>query len=144
MSERTPSEGEHELYVAKHLFRWEPPDVGYLRYDGDVDGPTSVELSERSRVFTLGPPCVFLLVDATKLGKLSADARRQSAQGSKDLKLRGIAVVSPSAAMRVVVGLVSRAVDLLNGNTDNPTRMFETEQEARAWIALRRAAVKKE
>lgn len=143
MTSRTPSEGEQEILVGNHLFRWEPPDIGYVRYEGDLDGPTSLELSERSRVFTLGQPCVFLLVDLSRLGKISAEARRQSAQGGKDLKLRGVAVVSASAAMRVIVGLVSRAIDLMNGNTDNPTRLFETEQDARAWIAMRRAAVKR-
>ena len=59
-----------EFFVGPHLFRFEPPDVGYLRYGGDVDGRLSSELSERSRVFTVGQPCIFLLVDITNVGKV--------------------------------------------------------------------------
>ena len=133
---------KNEVHVGPHLFRWEPPDIGYVSYRGNLDGPVIGELSLASRQFTLGQPCVFLLVDMSKVGKISAEARQESAKGSKDLNLRGIAVVGASTAMRLIAGLVSRAVDLVNGNTDNPTRFFESELEARTWIAARRIMVR--
>lgn len=133
---------DNEVRVGAHLFRWEAPDIGYIAYCGNLDGPTMGELSEQSRRFTLGQPCVFLLVDMTKAGKVTASARQQSAKGSKDLNLRGIAVIGASTPLRLISGLVSRAVDLLNRNTDNPTRFFETEEEARSWIATRRVLVR--
>jgi hypothetical protein len=112
------SEQGHQFYIGPHLFRFEPPDVGYLRYDGDVDGDLAGAM--------------------TKVGKVSAEARKRSGQGAKDLNLRGVAVVGASAAIRIVSALVSRAIDLVNGNIDNPTRFFETERDARVWIAQRR------
>lgn len=131
----------NEIRVGSHLFRWEAPDIGYIAYCGNLDGATMGQLSEESRRFTLGQPCVFLIVDMARAGKVSAAARQQSARGSKDLNLRGIAVIGASASLRLIAGLVSRAVDLVNRNTDNPTRFFETEAEARSWIATRRAMV---
>lgn len=144
MRSSSPLDAQYEVRVGGHLFRWEPPDIGYVSYLGDLQEPAAGEFSARSRRFTLGRPYVFLIVDMAKLGKISAEARKQSAQGSKDLNLRGVAVIGASASMRIVAGLVSRAIDLLNRNPDNPTRFFETEAEARAWIAARRIAIQKE
>lgn len=143
MSGRAPSDTAHEFFVGAHHFRWEPPDLGYLRYDGDMDAAMSAEITDRSRVFSLGLPCVFLLIDVRNLGKLSAEARARSGQGAKDLNLRGTAVVGASATIRVVVGLVTRAIELVYGNKENPTRFFDTEADARAWIAQRRQALSK-
>lgn len=136
-----PDDSHNELRVGPHLFRWEEPDIGYISYCGNLDGPAMGELSEQSRRFTVGQPCVFLLVDMSRVGKVSAAARQQSAKGSKDLNLRGIAVIGASTPLRLLAGVVARAIDVLNRNTDNPTRFFETEAEARSWIAARRALV---
>lgn len=130
-----------EIRVGPHLFRWEPPDLGYTTYGGDLDGETMRQLAVRSREFTLGKPRVFLIVDMSRIGKVSPDARKSSAAGSQELNLRGIAVIGASAPLRIIAGLVTRAVDLINRNADNPTRFFETEAEARAWIAGRRVAL---
>lgn len=138
---RAPGDNPNEIYVGAHLFRWEPPDIGYLCYRGDLDGPAMIALRDEGRRFTVGLPQVFTLVQMAHLGKVSMEARKQSAQGGKDVNMRGIAIVGASAPLRLISSLVSRAFDLLNGNTDNPTRFFETESEARAWIAARRTAL---
>ena len=130
-----------EIHVGTHLFRWEPPDIGYLSYFGDLDGKSMAALSQASRSFTLGKPRVFLLVDMSKVGSIAGDARRVAADGSKDLHFRGMAIIGASAHIRVIAGLVSRAVDLLHHKNDNPTRFFETEAQAREWIKGRREAI---
>lgn len=142
MSGSSTGDRPNEVRVGAHLFRWEPPDVGYTAYHGDLDGEAMVRLSTQSREFTLGQPRVFLLVDMTRIGKISAEARRASASGSTGLVLRGIAVFGASAALRIIAGFVARATDLMNRNNDNPTRFFETEAEARAWIDARRTALR--
>lgn len=143
MSGGVPANPANEFFVGPHFWRWEPPDIGYLRYDGDMTGELSTELTERSRAFTLGQPIVFLLVDVTRIGKVSAEARARSGQGAKDLNLRGTIIVGASASIRIVVGLVTRAIELVHGNKENPTRFFDTEAEARAWIAQRRELLHK-
>src|SRR3569832_313148 len=111
---RAMSDSSSEIYVGDHLFRWEPPDIGYICYRGDLDGPAMVALREQGRQFTVGRPRVFMLVQLAHLGKVSMEARRQAAQGGKDVNMRGIAGVSASAPMRLISSLVSRAYDLLN------------------------------
>ncbi len=140
MSDRSPDNRPQEIRIGAHLFRWEPPDVGYVCYHGDLEGESMFALSEQSRHYTLGRPHLFLLVDMAHVGKVSTEARQVLAQGGRDLNMRGIAVIGATGPMRIISSLVSRAVDLLNGNRDNPTRFFESESEARRWIGERRAA----
>jgi hypothetical protein len=130
-----------ELRIGPHLFRWEPPDTGYLAYGGDIDAAAMAEIGAESLKFTRGPPRVFLIVDMAKAGSISAGARKVAAENSAGIAFRGIAVVGASRPLRVLAGLVSRAVDIMHKNKDNPTRFFATEAEARAWIAERRRAV---
>jgi len=130
-----------ELRIGAHLFRWEPPDTAYLAYGGDVDAASMAEIADKSLQFTLASPCVFLIVDMAKAGSISAEARKVSANTSAGVAFRGIAVVGASRTLRILASLVSRAVDIMNKNIDNPTRFFATEAEARAWIAERRRAV---
>lgn len=141
MLDRSTGATACEFQFGPHLFRWEPPDLGILRYDGYVDAVMVRSLSAQSRGLLLAQPRVFMLVDVTRLTKISAEARRLSADGSKNLNLRGVAIVGASPVMRVVAGLVSRAVELLSHRADNPTRFFDSEREARAWIAARRSEI---
>lgn len=141
MSANLLDDPPNEVRIGLHLFRWEEPDTGYISYCGNLEGPAMGQLSELSRRFTVGQPWVFLIVDMSKVGKISAAARQQSARGSKDLNLRGIAVVGASTPLRLLAGVVARAIDLVNRNIDNPTRFFETEAEARSWIAARRSLI---
>lgn len=127
-----------ELRFGAHLFRWEPPDLAYVAYCGDLGGPTSAAMSQASRRFTLGKPRVLILIDMSRIGRIAKEVRRVSAEGSKDLAVRGTAIVGASPHQRVLANLVSRGVALLYGKSDNPTRFFTTEAEARAWIAERR------
>lgn len=138
MTEPSEAESPVEIWIGRHLFRWEPPDLGYVRYDGDMDAATQATYSEKSRQYTADKPHVFLIVDTSKLGKFTPEARRMSANGSKGLALRGIAIVGASRTLRVIAELASRGMDILNRNNNNPTRFFETEKEARKWIDSRR------
>jgi hypothetical protein len=139
MIENSAGDRACEIPFGSHVFRWEPPDFGYIVYDGYVDGPMVASFSTQSRPILLGKPWIFMLVDVTKLTKITSEGRKLSAQGSKDLNLRGVAIVGASPSMRVIAGLVSRAVEILGGSTNNPTRFFENEREAHAWIATRRS-----
>lgn len=141
MSQTPASTDPIEIKVGRHLFRWEPPDIGYVSYFGDLDADAAASLSAVSRQFTVGKPRIFLLVNLARVGQISKEARSSSAAGSKDLSIRGIAVVGAAGPIRVVVGLVTRAVELMQTKQDSPTRFFATEAEGRQWIAQRRRAL---
>lgn len=127
--------------MGSHIFRWEPPDLGYLSYFGDLDGQAAAELTEKTTQITRNQPYVFLLVNLSHIGSVSREARRNSATGSNGIAFRGTAIVGASTPIRILATLVARASDLLSHNVQNPTRFFETEAEARAWIDKRRRAI---
>jgi hypothetical protein len=130
-----------EFRAGEHLPRWEPPDVAFLAYIGDLDGDSAYQLSQVSRPFTLPTPYVLLLIDMSRVGKITPEARKCLTAGSRNVLLRGIAVCGASNAMRILSMLITRAVDVIYGYTDNPTRFFSNEAEARAWLVERRKAV---
>lgn len=138
MSGSSAGDRARDIYFGPHVFRWEPPDLGCLVYDGYVDGAMVKSLAAQTREFLLGVPRVFMLVNVSRLTRITAEARKLSAENSKGLNLHGVAIVGASPLMRVVAGLVSRAVELLREHRDNPTRFFENERDARAWFAVRR------
>jgi hypothetical protein len=129
-----------EFRVGEHLFRWEPPDVTFLAYVGDVDGDSAHRLAQIARKFTIPRPYIFALIDLSRVDKITAGARKSATEDSVGVPMRGVALFGASRAIRVLTSIVARAVDLIHGG-DNPTRFFATEAEARAWIAERRKVV---
>jgi hypothetical protein len=130
-----------ELWIGTHLFRWEPPDVAYTAYFGDLDGDAAATLGVEARKITASKPRLFLLVNLSKVGRISREARAQSAQGSQDLAICGIAIVGASAHVRIIAGLVGRAVEMMQRGKNAQTRFFNTEAEGRQWIDQRRQAL---
>lgn len=131
-----------EFRVGKHIFRWEPPDVTFLSYVGDFDGDSMHRLDQIARQFSVPRPYVLVLIDMSRVGTITAEARKRSAEDGIGVPMRGVAVFGASRAVRVVMSVVSRALDLFHGgHSDNPTHFFATEAEARAWIAERRKIV---
>jgi hypothetical protein len=55
--------------------------------------------------------------------------------------VRGLAVVGASFPIRAILSLVVKAIHILHKVAHNEVRFFETESEARAWLAERRAVV---
>lgn len=141
MTEHRSVDAPFEIRVGAQLFRWEPPDTGYVTYSGDLDGPTVTAFTGEVSKFTSRQPRVFTIVDVSKVGRVNADARKASARGGKDVPMRGIAIVGASAHLRIISSLVSRAMDALFRDIETPTRFFQTEAEARAWIAERKHAL---
>ncbi|MBK9259091.1 MAG: hypothetical protein IPM54_04580 [Polyangiaceae bacterium] len=131
-----PSEGWKPF--GSHTHRFEPPDVYFTRVNGNVTGDdmrTQVEairaLSQRA-----GRP-MFWLVDVSKMGTVSAEARQLAAAASKGEEqpiLGGSFIFGASFTTRVVVGMLLRAVRLIKPAKQRPTVFVETEAQARAFL----------
>lgn len=132
----------HEIAVGRHLLRWEPPDTMFITYHGDLDVEAFRRITEVSRPLTVPRPYVLILIDMSDVGRISAETRRHSPEGARGVTFRGIAIYGASPLMRTVSALVARATDILTGNTDNPTRFFANEAEARAFLDERRRALR--
>jgi hypothetical protein len=142
MSE-TPPKGEV-------LYRWEPPDTSFITYIGYITADHMHRLIEVSTPFSAGKKYTLLLVDLSRLTFVTREARaisgsmpRKGAAG-KGTPHRGIAIFGASFHFRAIANIGIRALNLLTGQTDNPTRFFDTEAAARAWLAERREQLRAE
>jgi hypothetical protein len=139
----TPPKGEI-------IYRWEPPDTSFITYIGHIGGDDMRRLVETSRPFSAGKKYVLLLVDLSRLGHVSPEARAisktQSRKGPAGQEgptpLRGIATFGASFHFRAIANIGFRAYNLLTRQTDNPVRFFDTEAAARTWLAERRQELK--
>jgi hypothetical protein len=89
-----------------------------------------------------GAPIVLQLVDLSRVGAVTADARK-AASAPPDVNVVGTAMFGASFHVRMLSKLATTAsaVLLKAKPTDMPVRFFDAEAEAVAWIQARRAEV---
>jgi len=83
---------------------------------------------------TNGCDSMYLLVDLSRVGRVSELGRKQGADGMLALNPRATAVVGADFHLRVVVTMITRATRLLHFGLRGPVRFFAREDEARAWL----------
>lgn len=105
---------------------------------GDIDAPVMLRMNEQLRRAAGGLEHVFLLVDQSRAGAVTAEARRLSVEGTKDLNIADSAVVGASFHMRVIMSLAVRVVNLIRKKKVQLPGFFATEADAREYIAERR------
>lgn len=124
------------------LQHWEAPDIVNVRYVGALRPEHLNAARDEAASWIRGVPYFFTLLDVTKLGAVSTEARRAMAQNGENAKhMRGIAIVGASFHFRALGNMVAKAIAILHRHADNPVRFFETEEEARAWLEERRQIV---
>lgn len=130
------------VYIGKHRFQHEPPDICHEDYVGEVSAQDVSAMFVQVERAAEGQPFVFVLANCSRATMLTAEARKLGAEGMRDprYKMRAIAVYGASYRMRVIIELLARvaAIFARSGGVDNPFRIFETEAQARAWLDVRR------
>lgn len=119
---------------------FEPPDIASIVWVGNVDEAEMVRIVDASWALAGEPPDLFLLAHVSRMGSVTAQARLAAAEGVRRTNVRGCAILGASFATRVLITLTDKITSLI-GPHDAPMRHFETEADARAWIAQRRAEV---
>lgn len=123
-----------EQHIGQHGASFEEPGLFVIRTQGDLGPEDIVGLAAFIHERAVGRRYLLVLGDARGLGEISAEARKAAVRVSKQLPYRGIALHGASFQARVVTRLLMGAAHLLFGSSDNPTRFFDTEAEARAWL----------
>jgi hypothetical protein len=123
----------------------EPPDVLFVAYVGDLDGPDILASEPEGVRLSEKLPYHLLLIDVSQLKSFSADARRVAAHSGGKTKsvLRGMAIFGASFHYRAIGTLIAKAAAILYRHENNPLRFFNTEAEARVWIAERQQVLTK-
>jgi hypothetical protein len=127
--------------VGQHAVRREPAEETLsIRLQGDLSGEDAWNLAHQMRLFLHdGERRLFLLLDASALGNIPPTTRKAIVDAVHDVPIAAGAVFGASFAQRVIATLTDRTSKLLRRGQPYETRFFATEEQARAWIAQKRA-----
>ncbi|HSF42269.1 MAG TPA: hypothetical protein VLT87_20875 [Thermoanaerobaculia bacterium] len=127
------------MVAGKHVTFFEEPDIIYLKFNGEVSNDEGFELLRRQLGYVEGRPRIFFLIDGENLEKIAPEARKAVAESLKEIPLHGMCVFAAPLKAKVITKLIITAVNLFRKDSSlNQVAFFDTEQEARDWIAARR------
>ncbi|MEZ4314570.1 MAG: STAS/SEC14 domain-containing protein, partial [Polyangiaceae bacterium] len=116
-----------EKRIGNHLVRFTEPNLFHIEFMGDV---SASELSELGDFFREAKDKVYLLVDASRIGSMSAEAKLV-----KKIPISaGSAVYGAGSKARLALSILNKVYMLVNLGKEIPLSFFETEPEARAWL----------
>lgn len=134
-----PRRGSSEAIV-----RFEAPDLLVSALTGDVSAADTARLAAEARRLTAGRSLVLVLIDISRLGTPTAEARRAALDGLRSVPTRGIALHGGSSRSRVLPSLVTTALELFSTRSQQcPVRFFESEAEGRSWLGQRREEIRR-
>jgi hypothetical protein len=126
--------------AGKHITYFEEPDIIYMKFGGAVTTDDAFELLRRQIAMAEDRKLLFFVIDAEDLDNIAPEGRKAVAETLKEIPLRGMAVIRAPLKAKVVTKLVITAINLFRKDSKlNPIAFFDTEEEARVWLAARRA-----
>lgn len=96
------------------------------------------ELTAKSNLAVVAGKSLFLLVDLREVKHVESAVRKHMSEWHQNARVVGSAHFGGSMPLRIIAGLVHNAVRLISRRII-PLVFADTEAEARAWIAARRA-----
>jgi hypothetical protein len=132
-------------YFDQCSVHFEPPDTTVIVVAGSITPEIIHQISVVVGAQARGKPYVLRLLDMSRVEGISAELRSASEQTGVIDAGRGMALFCGSIPLRIIAGSILRLKRLLTGRlTLDPIRTFDTEAEARAWLARRRREVRRE
>jgi hypothetical protein len=131
---------DHRGRDGPSFHRWDPPDIAFLALIGDISGHDMQRLIEVTLLSVAGRSYVLGLIDFTRVGTISPEARMIARTSASHFPMRGTAIFGGGFHHRVLALLVNKAASLLKKD-HQPIAFFATEEEARAWLDERREVV---
>lgn len=124
---------------------FEPPDTVLVIAGGHVTPEDVQAVTDAIVRIATGKPYILQLVDIRRLESMPPEARAIAEKAGNRYESRGIACFGGKLLIRTVVGFAARTFVMLSGRaSQTPIRFFNTEAQARAWLAERRAIVQEE
>jgi hypothetical protein len=126
------------IHVGRHRLEYEPPDIVHIHYDGPVELEHFKEFD--AAITSIPPPTrVYLLRDARQGGFVGPETRKYIAENVDVNKVAASVTYGSSFQTRTVTTMMKLAHRRLQSGGPE-TVFFDTEDEARAWIAEHREA----
>lgn len=133
--------------IGAHRVRLDPPDIFFIRWVGSVSTPEFAGIFDATERFFAEHPRLFWLADVSNLVNdasphsfmLSAEARKLGVERLRTLRFEAIVLIGAQFHHRVLSKLILAAAQILQPSLQIPQVVtFQTEAEARAWIAQER------
>lgn len=80
-------------------------------------------------------PDVFGMLNVSRIGEVTPEARIVARKLASQVILRASMVIGASFQYRVLALLINKATALLSHTKSRPLHFFDSEAEARAWVA---------
>jgi SpoIIAA-like len=118
-------------------------DICRWTFVGDISGDEMRRLFVVQKAVMTGAPHLLLLIDLSRVLRVSPEARKVGAANNTEERALGTAIFGASFHVRMLATLVTMAGSVLRKlkSTDSPVRFFETEREALTWLSERRAEI---
>lgn len=123
--------------IGTHRLTFED-DVLFFVQEGDYTLSDALQMNAEIEAVLVRLGRAFILFDQTRAGRTPPEARRCIAEWGKRYQASGAAVFGGSATVRALAVLVTAAMRLFNPS-GSETVFFANEEQARAWIAAKRA-----
>lgn len=128
--------------VGRQITYFEGPDIIYMKLFGKVTQEEGSEINRLHLEMGKDSSSLFYLIDMKEFEGMEAELRKEAGLTMKTLPLRGIAIFNASLTARVVSKLIVGAMNVFKSGEDKaPFESFNTEEEARGWIATRRRRI---
>lgn len=131
---------EQGFQVGLHRFRFEPPDVLFMHFEGPIQVAefhefyaAALKLNSDGRIY--------LVRDARHGGLLDAKVRTAVIKNVDPERVAAIVSYGSSFQLRVIVTMLIKAMRTFRKSAP-PVIFVDSEDEARAWIATHRKAFK--
>jgi len=131
----------YTLQIGRSLMRFEPPDITYVQYVGNLTGDVVFNMNSALEWASKRVGHIYLLVDLGRAGEVTDEARVGGLRGMRALNPRATAVFGADFHVRVIATLITKAASLIDARVKGPVSFFGSEREARAWLGdIRRRA----
>ncbi len=130
-------EEERDYFVGSHRLRFIPPDTVRVWWMGTATGDDFARIIEWSVLQMENRP-YFVIADLSQLTTISTDARELSARDTRMHAILRVAMLGASFHIRVVVSMVTRAMELFYKEQRGKMRFFDNEADALAWLKAER------
>ncbi len=100
---------DHRGRDGPSFYRWEPPDIAFLALIGDVSGHDMRRLIDETILSIAGRSYVLGLIDLTRVGTISPEARMIARTATSHFPMRGTALFGGSFHHRVLALLANKA-----------------------------------
>jgi hypothetical protein len=123
--------------------RFEPPDISFWAFIGDISEAEMRRLLEEHRSFAVGRDYTLALVDLSRTGAVDPRAPVLCTEPPSFVNVLGAAVFGASFRHRVIAQFIAMAGNVIARERASPIRFFGTEQEARVWLDEHRLVLQK-